>query len=130
MAEWVSVTERLPVPREKVLVAYQKGVTIAQLDGYIRDPKNRVHYWRGMHGPKHSLSSVTHWMPMPEPPDYFPDDEYATVGGCRDWEPADGGTWIGREGSTELTCSRCGWTHDFAIPRRYCPNCGQRKEEK
>ena len=66
--KWISVEERLPFPREKVLVAYAKGVTIAQMDGYIKDPKNRAHYWRGMNGPKHTFSSVTHWMPLPDQP--------------------------------------------------------------
>ncbi len=66
--EWISVDDRLPIPREKVLVAYSKGVTIAQMDGYIKDAKHREHYWRGMNGPKHSLASVTHWMPLPDPP--------------------------------------------------------------
>lgn len=65
---WIPVTERLPIPREKVLVAYKKGVTIAQMDGYIRTPQKEIHYWRGMNGPKHTLASVTHWMPIPEPP--------------------------------------------------------------
>ena len=32
--------------------------------------------------------------------------------------------WIGKEGSTILTCKNCGWEHDFPIPRNYCPNCG------
>lgn len=32
--------------------------------------------------------------------------------------------WTGREGSDELTCARCGWTHRVRIPRRYCPSCG------
>ena len=65
---WVPVSDRLPPCREKVLVAYSRGVTIAELDGYLKDPKHREIYWRGHKGPKHSLSSVTHWMSLPEPP--------------------------------------------------------------
>ena len=32
--------------------------------------------------------------------------------------------WIGTEGCSELTCSHCGWAHDVAIRRVFCPNCG------
>ena len=66
---WISINTGLPVPRVKVLVAYKNGVTIAELDGYVKSPKVIQRYWRGVDGPKHVLRSVTHWMPLPEPPE-------------------------------------------------------------
>ena len=66
--EWISVEDRLPVARTKVLVAYQNGVTIAQRDGYLVSPRETHTYWRGVNGPKHQLTTVTHWMPLPTPP--------------------------------------------------------------
>lgn len=67
--EWASVHERLPPIRKKVLVAYQAGVTIAELRSYDICPGKVKMYWAGFKGPKHTLSSVTHWMPLPDPPE-------------------------------------------------------------
>ena len=66
--KWIPVNEKLPTARKKVLVAYKNGVTIAERNGYLVDPKTVNTYWRGVHGSKHQLTSVTHWMPLPEPP--------------------------------------------------------------
>lgn len=68
-SKWISVKESMPPARVKVLVAYRNGVTIAERNGYITDPTEQKTYWRGIHGPKHSLRSVTHWMSLPEPPE-------------------------------------------------------------
>ncbi len=67
--EWISVEDRLPPARKKVLIAYNRGVSIAERNGYLVDPTKTEPYWRGVHGPKHSLRSVTHWMPLPDPPE-------------------------------------------------------------
>lgn len=66
--EWISVSDRYPVPRQKVLVAYKSGVTIAEYRGYDVEKGKVKYYWCGQKGAKHSLSSVTHWMPLPLPP--------------------------------------------------------------
>ena len=62
MAQWISVKDRLPKRFETVLVVRKsKGqplVTIGSMDinNYWSVPAGRV-------------KSVTHWMPMPEPPE-------------------------------------------------------------
>lgn len=67
--KWISVNDVLPVARTKVLVAYKNGVTIAELDGYVKSKNTEQVYWRGTNGPKHVLRSVAYWMPLPEPPE-------------------------------------------------------------
>jgi hypothetical protein len=67
--EWIRCEDRLPVPRTWVLVAYKKGVTIGMLHGYLVEPLHEKYYWRGVKGAKHALSSVTHWMPLPDAPE-------------------------------------------------------------
>ena len=42
--EWISVADRYPVPRQKVLVAYKSGVTIAEYRGYDVE-KGKVKYY-------------------------------------------------------------------------------------
>lgn len=70
--KWIPVTERSPFPRTKVLVAYKCGVTIAEYRGYdvelINGQYRQRFYWHGVKGPKDTLRSVTHWLPLPEPP--------------------------------------------------------------
>lgn len=68
MNKWVSVNNTLPPHRTKVLVAYKNGVTIAERDGYLTEPKKAVVFWRGVHGSKHQLKTVTHWMYLPNHP--------------------------------------------------------------
>lgn len=60
MSEWISVKDRLPEKLNKVLVAHHNGITIAY---YYNNS------WVGKQGKKHYLSSVTHWMPLPERPE-------------------------------------------------------------
>ena len=54
--EWISVKDRLPKPNENVLV-YCKEYGI-----YVD-----IHMSGGIFG--YSMDSVTHWMPLPEPPE-------------------------------------------------------------
>ena len=53
MAEWISVEDRLPKQFGKYLVVCE-GIDIAQ-----------IRLWEGMWD---SLTEVTYWMPLPEPP--------------------------------------------------------------
>ena len=75
MAEWIDVRERCPTPRTKVLVAYKRGVTIAEYRGFDTELVNGVlqkeYYWHGIKGAKDSFRSVTHWMPLPNPPWHY-----------------------------------------------------------
>ena len=56
--EWISVKDRLPEPGERVIVArgekVEQGVYLA------------VNGWWKVYGT--NTKSVTHWMPLPEPP--------------------------------------------------------------
>ena len=53
MAEWISVEDRLPKQFGKYLVVCE-GIDIAQ-----------IRLWEGMWD---SLTEVTYWMPLPQPP--------------------------------------------------------------
>lgn len=65
MAEWISVNERLPEDDKAVLTCGPRGgMYIAKAYGYKIDPK---YLWWKMVG-TNKFISVTHWMPLPEPP--------------------------------------------------------------
>lgn len=64
-SEWISVNERLPMIRTRVLVAYKDGVTVAEYRGYDVCKGKQQMYWCGIKGTKHVLRSITHWMPLP-----------------------------------------------------------------
>ena len=54
--EWISVEDRLPEDGVEVLWVYETGEYVL----YAREPDEKI---VGMHDP-----SITHWMPLPEPP--------------------------------------------------------------
>ena len=58
--EWVSVEERLPPPKQNVL-AYSPESGIAEAD--YRDGVWMQYRWSAV------MRGVTHWMPLPAPPD-------------------------------------------------------------
>lgn len=57
--QWVSVEERLPGPHKDVLIYDQYGIGFAarHRDGFFYESRE-----------PEPLKSVTHWMPLPEPP--------------------------------------------------------------
>ena len=61
---WISVTDRLPVPGERVLMAFS-GFLVTE--GCI----NREGEWMRFEYPVGKVfdTGVTHWMPMPKPPE-------------------------------------------------------------
>ena len=59
MSEWISVKDGLPEKFVNVLVSHHNGITIAY---YYNNS------WIGKQGKRHYLSSVTHWMPLPDRP--------------------------------------------------------------
>lgn len=61
--EWVSVEEKLPPPKQNVL-AYSTRSGIAEAD--YADGVWMQYRWSAV------MESVTHWMPLPEPPDCYP----------------------------------------------------------
>lgn len=60
MSEWISIEDRLPNNDNVVLVINKHRVTIARYFGNES--------WSGRQGKEHRLSTITHWMPLPEPP--------------------------------------------------------------
>ena len=62
MSNWISVEDRLPKRQENVLVASKHGfVCIASL---TNNHSNNKFY----DGDSLAINSITHWMPLPEPP--------------------------------------------------------------
>jgi len=72
--KWISVKDRLPDWRGNVLVFTQHGVSIGWRD--FCDPPNwtllydpHTHLERTLDEAILNQSRITHWMPLPEPPD-------------------------------------------------------------
>ena len=60
MSEWISVKEQLPTSSTTVLIAHKGGVSFGWFNGM---------YWeRGASTAHRMIKTVTHWMPLPEPP--------------------------------------------------------------
>lgn len=59
--EWISVKDRLPETKEKVLVTHRSGVAIASL----YDSESQI--WIANGGKPHRLKTVTAWQKLPEP---------------------------------------------------------------
>lgn len=75
MSEWISVEDRLPEVGEEVFIYSPNGLhTMGVWDTATRTK----HYWcidmcaawgYDSYREKISSSDITHWMPLPEPPD-------------------------------------------------------------
>lgn len=62
---WIPVTERLPVEAKKVLCFLAlSGGPMVETGYYMGD---EGWYYTGIEAPHHGI--VTHWMPLPEPPE-------------------------------------------------------------
>ena len=57
--EWISIDERFPQKNTKVLVCHSYGATTGMFDGVC---------WHSMAQPKKNLTTVTHWLEIPELP--------------------------------------------------------------
>ena len=57
--EWISVSERLPQKNTKVLLCHSYGATTGMFDG---------EFWHSIVQPKKNLTTVTHWLEIPELP--------------------------------------------------------------
>ena len=62
MAEWIPVTERLPQIGRNVLIFSIKGYCA---EGYFNGSGWSQYRWCAWINPQ----EVTHWMPLPEPPE-------------------------------------------------------------
>jgi hypothetical protein len=61
---WISVKDELPEKGENVLISTRYGVGLAS----ICSSSGNLVNWIEPYG-EYTFSSVTHWMPLPEPPD-------------------------------------------------------------
>ena len=57
---WISVKDRLPNDTKTKIVFHSRGVSFAYFSGM---------FWWSNIGKRHSLDTITHWMPLPEPPE-------------------------------------------------------------
>lgn len=58
--QWISVDDRMPEGMGTVLIAHKGGVSFGWFNGA---------YWTKGAATKHKpIKTVTHWMPLPEPP--------------------------------------------------------------
>lgn len=64
MSEWVSVRDRLPEIGVEVLV-YDCGF----MGVWSLNKTDQGVFWEDGHGDQYSVDEVTHWMPLPEPPE-------------------------------------------------------------
>jgi len=63
MSEWIPVSERLPERNERVLVVDESGVNVGAYSPMLDD-------WWSLQGDRMAPGpQVTHWMPLPEPPE-------------------------------------------------------------
>ena len=104
--KWIRTEDQLPEIDEHVLCCTEnKAGKRNVVRGYYMDG-----LWRcGMN------STVTHWMPMPEPPGEGGHDTKTT------------GHWkivTGEHHMRWRECSVCGAAHDLAYKWPFCPSCG------
>ena len=74
MAEWISVEERLPEIGQIVIiyavgttVGFNKGIGRVEMSQFYRGLNNNAR-WNGLPGYFLKDHEITHWMPLPEPP--------------------------------------------------------------
>ena len=70
--KWISVKDRLPITEEDIGDRNYLDVEVICFDGrsvsaIVFEAGNTVHFWCGFHNDYGKV--VTHWMPLPEPPD-------------------------------------------------------------
>ena len=59
MSEWISVDDRLPEYGDKILVHLDYG----DIKGILLEEYSGTKFW------SRAFNNVTHWMPLPEPPE-------------------------------------------------------------
>lgn len=107
--EWVSVEERLPEEKQRVIVRCERVGTSV---GWILWGN-----WMTDIGP--GAGKVTHWMPLPAPPDRRPVSREQVERMRGEWKhylPPLGA------GNVQCRCTKCGRTPDVETP--FCAWCG------
>ncbi len=66
MTEWISVKDRLSVAKEVVLT-YESAFDSMSMAFRLPDTEEFINV-----GDYYALDDVTHWMPLPEPPEATP----------------------------------------------------------
>ena len=66
MTEWISVKDRLSVAKEGVLT-YESAFDSMSMAFRLPDTEEFINV-----GDYYALDDVTHWMPLPEPPEATP----------------------------------------------------------
>lgn len=82
MSDWISVKDKTPKQGEWYLICsdcnmpHERVVSMAFLDSvengdYLSEPSWLTHndYYRNINGQNGEWEKVTHWMPLPEPPE-------------------------------------------------------------
>ena len=73
MTEWISVKDRLPAYDEPVLTIYcGDGGLSAMAIRFLVEDVNEI-FWLSYEFKKCTMKNVTHWMPLPEPPEVYDD---------------------------------------------------------
>lgn len=117
MSEWISVNDRLPEHNEDVLI-YAVGksdgfighdeITITKISNHKIFPSS-PDYWTWASPWQYFFSNyeITHWRPLPDPPER-----------C--------GYWVGIDDSPHETweCDHCGFVYEGWSPPQYCEKCG------
>lgn len=72
MSEWISVFKKKPYPEERILLQTESGEIVT---GWLRElTADDIYYCFGNESAgwdfefNFDLGSVTHWMPLPQPP--------------------------------------------------------------
>ena len=68
MNEWISVNDRLPEPETSVLVAFDDGEVWCLWQNWTNCEPDDCPLYYSIDPYTGEYHTVTHWMPMPEPP--------------------------------------------------------------
>lgn len=74
MTEWISVKDRLPEVFDEVIVYFNGSISIAWRETEKRKRGIVGWHWDSQMSYPESLVNVTHWMPLPNPPEVNAND--------------------------------------------------------
>lgn len=103
--EWISVNDSLPETGKRVLTYADNGAMFAaHLDGYWYVDTGEMYY-------STPLANITHWMPLPAPPEV----RHAK--------------WVSsKQYNGNPECSACFYVTDEKT--NYCPHCGAKMDKE